>query len=77
MLVVQTLFVEDWARKRFSNLKVKIINNPVAIPSKIYPEKTIDFLHVGTIKFEKNQTNLRNFHENLNKFFTIIVHGPG
>ena len=65
LLVVQTLFVEDWARKRFSNLKVKIINNPVAIPSKIYPEKTIDFLHVGTIKFEKN-------HKDLIRAFSII-----
>lgn len=57
-LIVQTSFVKNWAKQRFSKLNVKIINNPVKFPKNQDVEKNIDFLHVGTIKFEKNHIDL-------------------
>lgn len=58
LLVVQTLFVEQWAKKRFKFLKTRQIKNPVKLPELQKSKRDIDFLHVGTIKFEKNHISL-------------------
>ena len=61
-LILQTKFQKEWSDKHFKNLHKKILNNPIKIASIVNPylesEKSIDFLAVGNIKWEKNYTDL-------------------
>jgi len=61
-LILQTKFQKKWSDKHFKNLHKKILNNPIKIASIVNPylesEKSIDFLAVGNIKWEKNYTDL-------------------
>lgn len=55
LLIVQTSFVQNWAKKRFKKLKIKTIYNPIDLHPINDSSNEINFLNVGTIKFEKNQ----------------------
>ena len=55
LLVVQTSFVQNWSQKRFKKLKIKTIYNPIDLHPQNDSSNEINFLNVGTIKFEKNQ----------------------
>ncbi len=79
LLVVQTAFVKNWARKRFKRLNIKTIYNPIDISPLNEKKDIINFLNVGTIKFEKNHLLLlksfNKIHHSLNNQSKLIIVG--
>lgn len=79
LLIVQTEFVQNWARKRFKMLRTKTIYNPIDILPLNEKKDIVHFLNVGTIKFEKNHLLLlkafNKIHQSLNIQTKLIIVG--
>lgn len=80
LLIVQSSFVENWAKRKFKRLNIIRLNNPIQIPKKqnVY-NKEIDFLHVGTIKVVKNHKSMikafHKFQKKINKLAKLVFVG--
>ena len=71
LLILQTNYQKEWADKHFKNLRKAIIENPIEITYSKNPylenKKSIDFLAVGNVKWEKNYSDLILAFNNIKK----------